>query len=320
MGRMMALLRLESRPVELIHRWVLSALLALLALPGLGFAQDPLTSLKELTIAVWPEYDQPSVLVIYEGTLQPDIQLPRPLQVTIPEGSIVNAVAYRDHTGNLLSLPWESEARDNQQVISFELGQPGFVVEYYADIIAPPPDRGFSLNLDIPYAVDEARLLLRQPARATDFEATPELPAAAPDELGNPQYAKDLGALAAGEAIDLSVSYTKTDEEPSLSSVLLPGTPGPSPSPDGEETPVWLFVVGGLVAGAAIAGGIFGAMTWYRRRQSASRRTRQGRRRQERRGGRQASKNGTTDEFCPQCGRKYAAGDQFCRSCGTPRR
>jgi hypothetical protein len=46
--------------------------IALLVASVLGFAQQPPAVLERLEIALWPEYDDPRLLVIYRGELAQD--------------------------------------------------------------------------------------------------------------------------------------------------------------------------------------------------------------------------------------------------------
>jgi hypothetical protein len=166
-------------------------------------------------VQVWPEYDQPTVLVIATGSVVTGTTFPQSLSFPLPADASIHAVAYPGEAGNLLTLPWTTEAGPAGQAVVFELNQPHFVVEYYADILSVPPNRSFDLDLGIPYAAQQATVTLRQPARASALQVTPAMAAAGVDELGNPTYALDLGPLAAGQSVPFQVSYTKVDGEPS---------------------------------------------------------------------------------------------------------
>lgn len=273
--------------------------------------------LETWTTAVWPEYDQPAVLVIAEGVLSADSALPVPIRVPVPANARINAVAYKDETGSLFSLPWEVEASGSGQEVVFELDQPAFVVEYYADIISPPPDRSFELPLTVPYDTQSTVILFRQPARASDMDIEPVLDPIGPDGLGNPQYSQDLGPRAEGAVIPLTVRYTKADAEPSVS--------GPAAAPEDSDQPVstqpapnWIYWGIGMLLGVLLAGG--GVLAWNRFYRDRGGSTRQARRRRARESGRRADDGGGGNRFCPQCGRQYEVDDRFCRACGTPRR
>ena len=57
-------------------RWLLVALAALGLLRGALASAQTEVAVQALTIELWPEYDQPSVLVILRATLDPAVPLP----------------------------------------------------------------------------------------------------------------------------------------------------------------------------------------------------------------------------------------------------
>jgi hypothetical protein len=295
----------------------LALLLSLVTFPVL--AQTAPLELATWDTQVWPEYDQPSVLIITRGSFGPETSFPQQLRVPIPAGAAVHAVAYPEASGNLLSLAWTVEAGVDGQTVVFDLNQPSFVVEYYADIISPPSSRSFDLTLVAPYAVQQASLALRQPSRASDLQTTPAMLPGGMDDLGNPSYTLDLGALAAGEATSLQVSYTKADTQPSVASGSAPSSADASSA----APSVWPWLAG--VAAAVIAGGVTFYLVQRRRATSA---TRQSRRRAARKEGAQpvrstsggAAPAASATRFCVQCGQKFEGSDKFCRNCGAPRR
>ena len=118
----------------------------------------------------------------------------------------------------------------------FDLEKPHFVVEFYADILSPPPNRSFDLALIAPYAAAQGSISLRQPARASDMQITPAMTQTGTDSLGNPLYSQQLGPLVAGQEIPLSVAYTKADADPSVSATQEPLPAQATPDPRHRDT------------------------------------------------------------------------------------
>ena len=301
---------------------IVLALTALVSVAGAvlpAAAQTAAPQLAAWDVQLWPEYDEPSVLVIITGAVDEESALPQTLRIPLPAGARLHAVAYPDATGNLLTLPWTTEAGADGQTVVFDLNQPRFVVEYYADILSPPPSRSFQLNMVAPYAAQQASLALRQPSRASGLQVTPAMSAGGPDNLGNPTYTLELGALQAGQRVPVQVSYTKADADPSVAGLAVAETPAASV----DSTPSWLpWFIGaalGLAAGAVV-------VFFLLRRRSAGA-SRQARRRQARKQGSLArppvassAPGSSQNKFCVQCGQKFEGNDKFCRNCGAARR
>src|SRR5512136_1630617 len=118
----------------LIYRPLLSLLLASL-LAGQVLAQSP-TSLSELTIRLWPEYDRPQLLVIFRGTVAEGVALPAPVSFTLPANvQTLHAVAYLDETaGTLVNIEaYNFVAGTGGKVLGFATPGRQFQFEYYSD-------------------------------------------------------------------------------------------------------------------------------------------------------------------------------------------
>ncbi|MEA3336076.1 MAG: zinc ribbon domain-containing protein [Chloroflexota bacterium] len=302
----------------------LGLILALILLVIPVTAQPLDAELQLWQMSVWPEHDQPSVLVIYEGILDEGTVFPQSLRIPVPEDAIVNAVAFRAEDGNLLNLPWQSEETGQGQLLSFNVDSAQFVVEFYADVLSSPPDRQFDLSLVVPLDSQETILRFRQPARSSDLTLSPSLEPGS-DSSGNPEFIKSLGSQVAGAEVPVSVSYVKSDSDPTIRSAIPVDREG-EVTTDAASSPEWLPYAVGAIGVASLLGLLFLALNFLRSRRQPT--SRQARRRMAREAGPQSTQpvdrsisvGPGIDKFCPTCGAKYASNDRFCRECGMPRR
>ena len=87
--------------------WVIPFVLMLF--PGVVAAQSNEPTLTSAQVSLWPEYDKPSMLVIYRLTLPPQVSLPANLTVSIPSRvGKPNAVASRQANGTLLNAQYDA--------------------------------------------------------------------------------------------------------------------------------------------------------------------------------------------------------------------
>ncbi len=321
------------------RRWaglVAAALLAFGLCAGLGptpaAAQTPPT-LAALHIALWPEFDRAGVLVIIDGTLAAGTPLPAQVALRMPAAAgQPNATAYHAADGSLLAAEYTTAAADSAIIVMFSVESLEFRLEYYDPALAVSGNRRtYVFNWTSLYAVTAAVVRVQQPAGATEFATLPALAAAGTGEYGLEYYQGDLGALAAGQAVQVTASYTKPDATLSSATVVAAApaaTSTPTPAASGPSPTLMVLAVAGL---ALVVGGGAGVLIMRGQRQAAK-----SRRAPRRHRGSPAARRETAapapaprparlptpgaaaPAFCTQCGQRRQPGDQFCRQCGAP--
>jgi hypothetical protein len=318
----------------LVARLLLSLLLTALSGSRL-WAQAP-TSLTNLSIALWPEYDRPTVLVIYRGQVSEGTPLPARLSFNLP-GSVemVHALAYLDEGDqNLVNIPdYEFVEGDEGKTLSFASPSRQFQFEYYSEDMLQRSDDQRSLSFAFTPTADVSALSfeLQQPTSAEDYssEPAPSLTQIRQDGLTYALY--DFGTAPAGETSSLQAAYTRTSDALSvaeLGQVAAPIEQEPVEVGGGGLTenlgPI-LIAVGLLLLTAAL-----GYWFWSQRavvlpepeqRQAASRSPRAAR--TSRTPG--ASRPAAASEehlavYCHRCGAKFREDARFCHLCGAERR
>jgi len=84
-------------------RWlVLTLLFGLMVFPTLAGAQGE-TRLEEINVELWSEYDEPSMLVVFELIVSQDIPLPADILLRFPKDGNLVAVAV-EHEGELFNI------------------------------------------------------------------------------------------------------------------------------------------------------------------------------------------------------------------------
>ena len=141
---------------------VCAALLAvaLIASPVIAASDKPLT-IKTMKLSVWPEYDDPRVLVIYQGEFADSSAFPTPVKFPVPIGSEINQVCAIKQPGDehLCQLYDTTTEQDNLE-ISYTLPIPTYFLEYYWDGIKGQPDKSFTYKYVSPYTIDRLKLRL----------------------------------------------------------------------------------------------------------------------------------------------------------------
>lgn len=291
--------------------WRLLILLAgVISLPLSAQAQNAIR-LASVKAQLWPEYDQRSMLVIYDFELPSDVTLPVSISIRFPKdgnliavaslgsnGSLVNA----DYLGPNVSGDWQSITVQIQTATSYH-------IEYYEPLSISGQLRQFTYLWPGDYAVDDLSLSVRIPADTTNITAEPNLQSTQEAD-GTPALAGDFGPLSAGQEFPLQLTYTKTSDTLSVSQPRLQPSQPLGPNTSGRVMlsnylPYILGVLGFLV----IAAGVI--YIWQSRRSAGLSRERP------RHPSTQADDDAPGAIYCHQCGTRAERGDRFCRVCGA---
>jgi hypothetical protein len=299
--------------------WAL-ALLAWCLGPAAAHAQAAV-NLASLQVSIWPEYDQPTALVILDGQLDPAVALPASLAIRIPAAAgAPHAVAVTGTNEQLLSANYTTRLEGDDIIIMFQTPSPGFRVEYYDPTLTVAGEaRTFVFDWQTDYAIAAAMARVQQPASARDLAGEPALTPLGTGQDGLEYYAANWGPRAPGDRLSLRLTYAKSG--PALTNPGQGAAPVPqtvTPQPANNSRP-WL--IGGTALGLALAGAGLYAYARDRQRARASARPRHRRATTMSRpanAGAGATPVPTGPAgFCTQCGQPRVAGDRFCRNCGA---
>lgn len=272
-------------------------------------------SIQSLEIDLWPEYDQPNVLVIYRLTLASTVKLPAELTLRIPTSAGQPSAVAEQTANGLFNIQFDNSGRDgNYQLVRFTTTLPQLQIEYYdPGLKKTGSSRTFGFNWPGDYPVTDMVVKVQQPRTASKMTLEPKTGTSGTGSDGLIYFDVPIGKVNGGETFELNLSYQKSDDSLTQSAAFEQVTPV-VPSPSGttgqfnfNQILPWLLGALGLLL---IGGGIFwyicsGATTnpapTHRHSRSSS----------------GAVKANGEEIFCHQCGKKAGPGDGFCRACGT---
>jgi hypothetical protein len=281
-----------------------------------AFAQDP-TQLSNLQVSVWPEHDQPTVLVMIDGTLADSTNLPRQVSVLIPSTAKLQVTTWTNADGTFASeQPSQSTSLgDGFSRVAFTTNAAPYHVEYYDDLLRGAPDKSMTFVYKASAPADQVTLEVQQPLKATNFSTDPPAQTTRNGSDGFKYTVLPYPALAAGQTITAQVKYTKTDPNPSI--LPAPSAAAPAVATTTPASP-WnnVFILVALVVVGLLA--VIGFFLWQRSREPVTARA-AARNRPHRSAERGVVANNVA-AFCTQCGHGLGSGDLFCPKCGTKRR
>jgi len=281
-----------------------------------ALAQDS-NRLSKLVVALWPEYDQPAVLVLIDGTLADPANLPRQVAVLIPSAAKLSVTTWTNADGSYApEQPFQSNnLGDGYSRVTFTTNTGQYHVEYYDDLIRGSPDKSMAFVYKAAAPADQVTVSVQQPYKATNFSVDPAPKSTHSDADGFNYSDLQFPALAADQSITAKVKYTKSDPNPSISpasSTSAPAVAAATPASPWNN----IFILTALVLVGLAA--VIGFFLFRRSREPVPARVsaRSRSRHNTERGGVAAN----VSAFCTQCGHGLASADVFCPKCGTKRR
>lgn len=298
------------------------AAFSLMLIPS-AHAQNPVQELATLEIEIWPDYDQPSVLVLLTGTLADDAAVPATVVLPMPEEASINAVAHVNADSGQLENVTDVDSNTPGQ-LTFTTPSPTFRIEYYTPYESDGDQRDITFDWQSDMTIDQVITTVQQPAEATEFEVAPAAAQATPGRDGLVYHALSPQPLPAGQSYTVSVSYDLASNQ--LSADLLtaqqPSVQGPLPVVSDSAAaaePGFNWALVAIVAGGLI---IVAAVVWFLYSSSGRSRKRTPRPRPIRTtkpgNAKAAAPSSSAAQFCHNCGQAVDPEDRFCRECGTP--
>lgn len=300
----------------MLRRIVILIFITFLLIPTTVNGQEDVT-LSELQIDLWPEFDRPTMLVIYKGTLSPNASLPANLTFRIPAASgEPNAVALRQVDGNLFSVDYGRQVSGDWSLISFTVTMPQFQLEYYdPGLVKENDQRHYEYRWPGDYTIDRLIVRAQQPAGATDMRISPNMGSGLTGEDGLVYFSTDIGSVSQGDTFSISLDYQKEGDALTSGNLQVePSAPISSSTPgriDLTSVLPWALGILGLLL---IAGG--GWWYWQSGREEVTE-PKHRRRRAAASPSQQTTQTPDGAIYCHQCGKRAEPSDRFCRACGT---
>jgi hypothetical protein len=273
-------------------------------------AQD-VQRFKAVLVEIWPEFDQPNVLVIFHIQLPEDVSLPVQITLLIPTSAELSAVAYEESGGGLLYADYSSRDLDEWTELLITTQSTTMQIEYYLPISKTGALREIEFTWISSGPVDEFSLIFQNPARSSNVQLDPD---AISTQLGsyNLLYSSIQPlSLEANQIFQFIATYEKPDDE---LSIATPPVDVEIPLEDSAGKVGWSNVLPWILGGIGVVFIVFGTLALVGFT---------GKSKSKLRSSKSITNKDTIKEqplagnYCHECGRRAEKGDLFCRSCGV---
>ena len=287
----------------------LAAVLVLFALtPGATAGITP--HVTTMSVSVMPEYDQPRVLVSFQGRLE-GATMPQRLSVRLPaDAEIGHACTLEPPDDSHICQQFTTHVEGDSLVLNYETPFPNFYVEYRYGSVQGPGNRAFDFAFWPPFPVDSLELWVQEPAGATDFALAPSSTKTV-EGNGSRQYGYTFEDVSTDQPVNLQLTYARATVEPSVQPSAPPKATKELGGWDHKKIGTILGVVGGLVLGVVVFASVSGRRRLASVEAAATSRVR---------GQDEASVSVTAASpetvFCGHCGAMLLREARFCSQCG----
>ena len=271
-----------------------------------GLLNGQSDTFDEFVFSLWPEYDQPGILVIISGKLN-DGHLPKTLEFRVPsETEKVLAAGIVDTMGTLGSVPIEN--RGPEKWVSLNLTSSDFHVEFYYDPFTDDHVRQVTYDLQFGHAIPEYMFAVQKPIRAENYTFPESDMESFQDQHGITFYRKLMPSLLANEIYQVVFSYENHTGETTIDQLRkmmaeteqeggMPNMPPAALLADKRHRMPLIEPLAVLALVAVVIGFLF-----YRQKKGESV---------------PQKSDSIKEHFCTECGQTVKSDDKFCAKCGT---
>ena len=298
-------------------------------------ATAPATDLimARLRLSIWPEYDDPRVLIMLRGEMTPRQAFPASITLLIPKGAEIIGAGMISEQNELLLHPHQILPGDTHDTLQLNLPVPRFFVEfYYNPFTTNGPEKRFVYSAPTTYPIEFFEVDIQQPLKATAFTLDPAPSEHITDKEGFTYHQFTYRDVGKGQSQTFTVAYTKTAPSPSVAKQQPTSQPAEKARARSDNT----LVVLGIFAGAILlfAGGAWLIQRSQRQHMPATTAPAPSVSMSDTlvalsREDAQPQETASADvpptlqqirviNFCAHCGRNLLPDDRFCSGCGKP--
>ncbi|MDP2760892.1 MAG: hypothetical protein Q8O64_10910 [Sideroxyarcus sp.] len=190
---------------------------------GSGGATKDL-SIGRMKVAIMPEYDDPSILAIYDGKFEESSSYPIKTSFLIPKGSVISDACSLSHEGQHFCQLYKTVNRGELDEVSLLLPYPNFYLSFHTprfDTKAESKEFNYLIKANHPIKTMEVDI--QQPLRSTAFNISPPEGATLAEKNGTISMIKGFShftykfdGIAKGQESVFKINYIKSDPNPSV--------------------------------------------------------------------------------------------------------
>jgi len=169
-----------------------------------------------MKIAIWPEYDDPGVLVIYDGRFADSSRFPLKTSFYLPKDAVISDACSLSPRGQHFCQLYETVNLGEFKEVLLFLPFPNFYLSFhtYPDV-DKTDSRAFDYHIRTNHNIEKLEMDIQQPLRSTMFNISPASEEASTDKDFN-HFKYTYSPVSSGEDKLFNITYNKSDRLPSV--------------------------------------------------------------------------------------------------------
>ncbi len=177
-----------------------------------------------MKVAIMPEYDDPSILAIYDGKFEDVSNYPIKTSFLIPRGSVISDACSLSHEGQHFCQLYKTSNKGVQDEVSLILPYPNFYLSFHTpqlDVTGEKKELNYLIKAN--HTIKTMEVDIQQPLRSTEFSISPpgsatvsEKNAAISIIKGFNHFAYKLESISKDQENIFNINYIKSDPKPSV--------------------------------------------------------------------------------------------------------
>lgn len=173
-------------------------------------------SIGRMRAVVWPEYDDPGILVIYDGRFKDEGLFPAETTFIIPKGSVISDACSLSPKGQHFCQLYRQRTVGDKDEVRLKLPYPNFYLSFHVNPFkGTGAEKNFSYSVNVNHPTEKLEVDIQRPLRAEGFKITPQSSDIS-EKKGFEHYGYTLENVPKGKVIDFKVEYVKKDNQPSV--------------------------------------------------------------------------------------------------------
>ena len=189
------------------------------------------TSIGRMRLAIWPEYDDPGVLFIFDGRFSEETPLPAKPVFNIPKDAVISDVCSLSPKGQHFCQLYKTSVSGEVQAVTLTLPYANFYLSFHTPPLSPTVGpsaerKHFEYRFQSNYTIGELEVDIQAPLRAEGFALSSEggETATITEKDGFTHYGFTFAGIAPNDEKAFSIDYTKKDPKPSVDIKYSPAT------------------------------------------------------------------------------------------------